>query len=582
MGKLVVLKLYGELEQQGFRVNLEIGAENSRPQIELTGYLPPSTQLATHLQQHWETYRGLGAPARIKPKRINYDNQVKQRVSECQASASQLHSQLTSWLQAEQFRPLDQRLREELNRDEPIRVLIGAEDQRLHKLPWHLWDLFDHYPQAELGLCTTRSARRQKLTPAIRPQKFRILAILGHSDNIDIEADRQLLDNLPNAEIRFLVEPQRKEITDQLWEQPWDIIFFAGHSETEADIGRIYLNQHESLTIDELWYALRKAVDNGLQLAIFNSCDGLGLAHRLDDLHIPQMMVMRELVPDEVAHEFLKYFLLSFSQGESLYLAVREARERLQGLESSFPCASWLPVIYQHPAEVPLSWKQKQPHKQWLPRLDKKLSLVASFLVFGFLGWQWGAPKLAMMANNYGMDNYLAGNFVTASSALNWVTRIDPQDGTAYYTLGHMCEQAADFDCAEQKYRQAAKLGFGAAYSQLARIQIKQKQDYTSAVSFAWRGLNLTEDLAVKYSLWKNLGWARLEQGRYQEAEEALGKALNIDPQQAVPYCLLAQVKEKQKSYSNALDAWKACLQYAQPDIEDEDIWIGIARQKLK
>ena len=39
---------------------------------------------------------------------------------------------------------------------------------------------------------------------------------------------------------------------------------------------------------------------------------------------------------------------------------MRESRERLQGLEEQFPCASWLPVISQNPAEVPVSWQEFQ------------------------------------------------------------------------------------------------------------------------------------------------------------------------------------------------------------------------------
>lgn len=95
------------------------------------------------------------------------------------------------------------------------------------------------------------------------------------------------------------------------------------------------------------------------RLAIFNSCEGLGLACQLISLHIPQMIVMREPVPDLVAQEFLKHFLEAFSHGESFYLAVREAGEKLQGLESDFPCASWLPVICQNPVESSLVWPQK-------------------------------------------------------------------------------------------------------------------------------------------------------------------------------------------------------------------------------
>lgn len=37
---------------------------------------------------------------------------------------------------------------------------------------------------------------------------------------------------------------------------------------------------------------------------------------------------------------------------------MRGARERLQGLERDFPCASWLPVICQNPAVVPTTWQE--------------------------------------------------------------------------------------------------------------------------------------------------------------------------------------------------------------------------------
>ncbi|MDJ0682521.1 MAG: hypothetical protein QNJ18_21995 [Xenococcaceae cyanobacterium MO_167.B52] len=46
---------------------------------------------------------------------------------------------------------------------------------------------------------------------------------------------------------------------------------------------------------------------------------------------------MGEPVPDTVAQQFLKYFLASFTQGKNFYLAVKEARERLEALETKFP-----------------------------------------------------------------------------------------------------------------------------------------------------------------------------------------------------------------------------------------------------
>ncbi|NEQ52609.1 MAG: CHASE2 domain-containing protein, partial [Leptolyngbya sp. SIO3F4] len=180
----------------------------------------------------------------------------------------------------------------------------------------------------------------------------------GDSSGIDVAADRQLLEAIPGAEVTFLVEPQRQEITEQLWEQHWDLLFFAGHGRTEAGAGKIFINPQESLTLEELKYGLREAVRQGLQLAIFNACDGLGLATALAPLGLPQMILMREPVPDRVAQTFLKYFLDAYVTGESLYLSARQARERLQGLEDRFPCASWLPIIFQINPLLPKRWSQ--------------------------------------------------------------------------------------------------------------------------------------------------------------------------------------------------------------------------------
>ncbi|NJL10173.1 MAG: hypothetical protein HC908_08410 [Calothrix sp. SM1_7_51] len=71
---------------------------------------------------------------------------------------------------------------------------------------------------------------------------------------------------------------------------------------------------------------MTKAIQKGLKLAIFNSCEGLGLARQLASLHIPQVIVMREPVPDKVAQEFLKYFLQFFLM-ENLSILQSEKRE---------------------------------------------------------------------------------------------------------------------------------------------------------------------------------------------------------------------------------------------------------------
>jgi hypothetical protein len=80
----------------------------------------------------------------------------------------------------------------------------------------------------------------------------------------------------------------------------------------EDQMGKLEINPQESISIEQLKNSLKAAIRQGLQLAIFNSCDGLGLARELADLQIPQLIVMREPVPDGVAQAFLTSFLPTF------------------------------------------------------------------------------------------------------------------------------------------------------------------------------------------------------------------------------------------------------------------------------
>ncbi|MGB3615242.1 MAG: CHASE2 domain-containing protein [Elainellaceae cyanobacterium] len=360
-GKLITLKLDGQL-QTGFRVTLEIGADGDRPYLEMNGQLPAAPNVLQALRTWQTSYRGLQLITRIRPKSIRYKGSLQQ-LDDCRQTAHTLSKELVHWLASAAFRPLDQRLREELSRSEPIRILIRTADPSLYQLPWHYWDVVERYPNSEVafgGMAFERSIKRPARTTG---SNVKILAILGHQEGIDVETDRRLLRTL-DAEISVLIEPQRQTLNDRLWDQSWDILFFAGHSQTEGETGRIYINPTDSLTLEELQYGLRQAIAKGLHLAIFNSCDGLGLAEELKPLNLPQMIVMRQPVPDRVAQQFLTYFLRAYANGEALYSAVRQAREQLQGLEKEFPCASWLPIIYQHLAAPPLTWDQLQGQAQ--------------------------------------------------------------------------------------------------------------------------------------------------------------------------------------------------------------------------
>jgi CHASE2 domain-containing sensor protein len=353
--KVVVLKIGDGSFERGFPVTLQIGEAGDRPSTEITGSLPPAAEMPLYYQRWQANYRSLGLRARLSALEVQVTN--VSRSEDCQAAAQMLKARFNTWLRSEAFRSVREKWLERLQPLDSVRVLLQTDHPELQRLPWHLWDLFDRYPNAELGLSASKV---DPVDPVVTPPGVKILAVLGNSDGIDVQTDLSLLEKLPEAEVTVLVSPTRKEMTDRLWGQAWDILFFAGHSATqgESHTGRMFINQTDSLTIGELKYALRKAVNRGLQLAMFNSCDGLGLARELADLQIPEIIVMREPVPDRVAQEFLQSFLADYAHGEPLYLAVRQARERLQGIEDRFPCATWLPVIFQNPAADPPTWRQ--------------------------------------------------------------------------------------------------------------------------------------------------------------------------------------------------------------------------------
>jgi CHASE2 domain-containing sensor protein len=401
--KLVVLKVTDGSFDHGFSVTMQLGEDNARHRVETVGRLPAAPEIPLYYERWRSLYRTLGATLRVKAKKVPQVN-LGDRREECRNAAKILRARLNTWHQSEDYRPIRDKWLQHLSTDDEIRVILQTDDSQLRQLPWNLLDVIESnqgYPKAEIALSALKWEAPQP--PPRSPQPVRVLAILGDSSGIDTERDRALLAQLPQAKVTVLPEPTRQQLTDHLWNYEWDILFFAGHSQSEQnqESGRIFLNPDDSLSLSELKYTLRKTVELGLRVAMFNSCDGLGLARELADLQIPQVVVMREPVPDLVAQEFLKYFLDGFSHGKPFYLAFREARERLEGLEDQFPCATWLPIICQNPAQIPPTWHEltstPEPTAAGVPMpwwRGLAIATLASLAATSFVG---GARWLGLM-----------------------------------------------------------------------------------------------------------------------------------------------------------------------------------------
>jgi len=372
---------YGNLHE-GFPV-VTVGLwalNNPRPQ-KMVGSLPPAPYLVD-LYRNWRliyqnlchrqafiSMRNLAENARsgqLLPEddsKIEIDDNQITNVSVVDFNELSQHLQqgINTWLESPGVVSISRQLRAALNPTDEIRVIIETQDIIVQKLPWHCCSFFQDYQRSEISFSSTEYQQSRLQLPQITRTQVRILAILGNSQGIDLEQEKRFLQSLPDAEVELVVKPSRQEFNDKLWDaQGWDILFFAGHSQTEQSRGIIYINDNpinNSLTIAQLEEALKAAIEKGLKLAIFNSCDGLGLAHGLEKLNLPTTIVMREPVANRVAEEFFNYFLQGFAfEQKTLYTSVQQARRRLQGLEDDFPGASWLPAIFINPAEEPPSW----------------------------------------------------------------------------------------------------------------------------------------------------------------------------------------------------------------------------------
>ncbi|MBW4493424.1 MAG: protein kinase [Oscillatoria princeps RMCB-10] len=206
---------------------------------------------------------------------------------------------------------------------------------------------------------------------------------------------------------------------------------------------------------------------------------------------------------------------------------------------------------------------------------------VAGLLLLGFTGIQFGFPQLARSLNDRGVENYLANQSRKALSDIEWALKLNPDNTGANYNRGILCEQVRDVGCASSHYQKAALRGSAAAYSQLSRLYIIHHKNFDAAADLLQKGLQLVRDDRVKYSLLKNLGWARLGQGRYAEAKEHLQAAIELDSGRVSAHCLLAQVLEAQGEKQSSLAEWEICRQYADKSKPDEDLWYAMAQKRL-
>jgi CHASE2 domain-containing sensor protein len=397
MGKHLTLELDGDFEE-GIRTKLEVKNDiRSLPQTIVRGKLSPNRGLLDLYRQWQQRYASLENLFRTlthsEPDQVTHSSNRKDAIAACQSTAMLVEAELNRWLNTcETFAPIRNEL---LQVGQGFRLWVQTDNPWLQRLPWEKWDLLAT-AGAEVALIVSEYSTVERAERT--RDKIRILAVLGHATDLShLKTDQEILDKIAGnagAEIVWKQEPSAQVLNQLLRQGQWDILFFSGHSASTADGKRceIQLTADHTLEIPDFRFALREAAQQGLCLAIFNSCDGVGLAHQLAaerGMALPHLVFMREKLPDVVSPKFLQAFLEAFTQNRSLYASVHEAQKILHDdWEREYPCASWLPVVCANPTEDPPSWDRlsrgAQKQRRWRSlRKAIAISLAAAAVVLG-------------------------------------------------------------------------------------------------------------------------------------------------------------------------------------------------------
>lgn len=225
-------------------------------------------------------------------------------------------------------------------------------------------------------------------------------------------------------------------------------------------------------------------------------------------------------------------------------------------------------------------------------------------------------PNVSRNLYVQGIEAHKAGRFDSARQLFQQAIALQPDFVEAHYNLGVLYEDLQETDAAVSEYQLVVKSDFQElplliqlrAHNNLGRLYLIQK-DYRAAWIPLERALGLVKEedlndpemLYENYNLLKNLGWVRVEEGYFVDADQYLQEALDLagqveqaiatDPfaaeklglvsRPAAAACLYAQTLDGLRSPDDAASYWTECLSYGRRSNVDEARWMAIARQRL-
>ncbi|ERT08337.1 CHAT domain protein [Lyngbya aestuarii BL J] len=272
------------------------------------------------------------------------------------------------------------------NRREFLHLRLGVKGKHLGSLPWEVLYAGDRplgtgpdvgFSRYQPGVV---SPNYSHILTSNQPLKI-LVAISAPNDQESLQLKREVLhlqEELqrdtqrssersrprPEIQLTILEQPDGHQLTQALEQGQYQVFHYAGHSNLGVSGGELYLVSSrtgltETLSGDDLAGLL---VNNGVQMAVLNSCRGayahgshsdeetaqLNLAESLVRRGIPGVLAMAERIPDEVALTLTRLLYRNLNQGHPIDISLSRARQGLVSAYGSHQLYWGLPILYLH------------------------------------------------------------------------------------------------------------------------------------------------------------------------------------------------------------------------------------------
>ncbi|HEY9632442.1 MAG TPA: CHAT domain-containing protein [Coleofasciculaceae cyanobacterium] len=266
------------------------------------------------------------------------------------------------------------------NQRQILRLRLGLKGTRLPRLPWEVLYAGDRPLATGTDVAFSRyqlsTGRPTQRCPSLQQPLKILMVISGPSDQETLELAQEASqlqeelknrssNELPAIQLTILEQPGREQLTQALEQGQYQVFHYSGHSNLGDSGGDVYLVSNRTGLTETLNGAdlAGLLVNNGVQLAVFNSCRGAytsasdnpdqgierNLAEALVKRGIPAVLAMAERIPDEVALTLTRLFYRNLNQGYPIDLSLSRARQGLISAYGSNQLYWALPVLYLHP-----------------------------------------------------------------------------------------------------------------------------------------------------------------------------------------------------------------------------------------